>query len=302
MRVLVTWGSNLGGTAGIAAIVADTLKARGIDVVAVPATEAPSPLVFDAVIVGGALYASRWPASVRHYVERNVRELSRIPTWMFSSGPLDDSAERTEIPAPRWLKGLIARTGAIEHRTFGGRLEATVKGFPAEAMARKSAGDWRNPERIRAWTNAIADALPTARPLAATEPAGRSPVRVAEYGLVGAAVAAAVLVFTTAFLPMWFALTLHAGAMPVVFAALAIRHQGADGARSPALVALAWIAITCVVDVAVIDHLLGARLTLSTSLVGLWLPLALSFASAWAAGAIAAMLPLPRPSTTPGNV
>jgi NADP-dependent 3-hydroxy acid dehydrogenase YdfG len=36
MRILVTWGSKRGGTAGIGAMIAETLTGRGFDVVAAP--------------------------------------------------------------------------------------------------------------------------------------------------------------------------------------------------------------------------------------------------------------------------
>jgi menaquinone-dependent protoporphyrinogen oxidase len=40
--------------------------------------------------------------------------------------------------------------------TFGGRLPADAKGFPASAMAKTHAGDWRDPERIRGWAAEVA--------------------------------------------------------------------------------------------------------------------------------------------------
>jgi hypothetical protein len=45
--------------------------------------------------------------------------------------------------------------GAKKHITFGGRLTPDAKGFPASAMAKKNAGDWRDPKRIKDWVAAI---------------------------------------------------------------------------------------------------------------------------------------------------
>ncbi|HSK01543.1 MAG TPA: flavodoxin domain-containing protein, partial [Kofleriaceae bacterium] len=89
MRILVTWGSKRGGTAGIGQIVAETLRAGGHEVIAEPARAAPAPRDVDAVIVGGALYANRWHRDARRYMERHARALRRVPVWLFSSGPLD---------------------------------------------------------------------------------------------------------------------------------------------------------------------------------------------------------------------
>jgi menaquinone-dependent protoporphyrinogen oxidase len=99
MRVLVTWGSKRGGTEGIGRILGEAFEAQGFDVVAGPADEVRKLDTFDAVIVGGALYANRWPGKLRRFVNRHVGELRNVPVWFFSSGPLDDSADRENIPA-----------------------------------------------------------------------------------------------------------------------------------------------------------------------------------------------------------
>ena len=164
MRVLVTWGSERGGTEGIARILARALQRDGIDVVALPPDEIGALDGVDAVLVGGALYANRWHRSARRFVRRHVKELRRIPVWFFSSGPLDDSADRGDIAPPGQVAALMARVGARGHVTFGGRLEKDARGFPARAMAKKLSGDWRNPARIRAWADELAELLPTACP------------------------------------------------------------------------------------------------------------------------------------------
>jgi menaquinone-dependent protoporphyrinogen oxidase len=106
MRVLVTWGSKREGPAGIGRILSDALVAHGVEVVAVPAREVEGLGSFNAVIVGGALYANCWPRDVRHFVSRHVADLRKVPVWFFSSGPLDDSADRTEIPPTRQVADL----------------------------------------------------------------------------------------------------------------------------------------------------------------------------------------------------
>ena len=61
------------------------------------------------MVVGGALYAFRWHRDARRFVKRHTRSLRRVPTYMFSSGPLDDSAGRRDI-AP--VKGVAALMSA----------------------------------------------------------------------------------------------------------------------------------------------------------------------------------------------
>lgn len=47
----------------------------------------------------------------------------------------------------------MARIGARGQVTFGGRLSPDAKGFPASAMAKTRAGDWRDAAHVRRWVN-----------------------------------------------------------------------------------------------------------------------------------------------------
>jgi menaquinone-dependent protoporphyrinogen oxidase len=174
MRVLVTFGSRRGGTEGVALAIARALEEAGLEATALSSREVKNIGNYDAAIVGGALYANRWPLRLRWFVARHAAELRRRPVWFFSSGPLDDSAERQEIPPTESVRKLMARVGARGHCTFGGRLAPDARGFPASAMARTRAGDWRNQEQIREWAIEVARALSSTgplRPSRADEPA-----------------------------------------------------------------------------------------------------------------------------------
>jgi menaquinone-dependent protoporphyrinogen oxidase len=156
MRALVAFGSKRGGTQGLAFQVADGLRAEGFSVDVQPAAKTLSVEGYDVVIVGGALYANRWHKDARTFVSGHAAELRRRPTYLFSSGPLDDSAAKRVIPPVRAVARLIALCGARGHATFGGRLSPHARGFIAGSMAKKMAGDWRDPGQVREWTGQIA--------------------------------------------------------------------------------------------------------------------------------------------------
>jgi hypothetical protein len=82
--------------------------------------------------------------------------------FLFSSGPLDASADKRDIAPTNQVSVVMERLGALGHRTFGGMLAPDAAGFPASAMAKEHAGDWRNPEAIRAWAQELAELLPRA--------------------------------------------------------------------------------------------------------------------------------------------
>jgi menaquinone-dependent protoporphyrinogen oxidase len=125
MRVLVTFGSKRGGTEGLARWLADALRQSGHTVDLQPAHEPDGLDAYDAVVVGGALYGGRWHRSARRFVKRHASELSCMPVWFFSSGPLDHAARSQElVPVPTPVSRLMQLVGAREHVTFGGRLAA----------------------------------------------------------------------------------------------------------------------------------------------------------------------------------
>lgn len=159
MRVLVAHGSRRGGTAEIAEQIGAVLSEAGLDVDVRAAGRDLAVDGYDAVIVGGALYVNRWHRDARRFVRANAAALAQRPVWLFSSGPLDDEANRETIPPTRMVGALAERVHARGHATFGGRLRADAQGVLAAAMAKDHAGDWRDPDRIAAWARQIAGEL-----------------------------------------------------------------------------------------------------------------------------------------------
>lgn len=159
MTVLIAYGSKRGGTKGLAQMVADDLRTDGFQVEVASARSSRDPEQYEAVVVGGALYASRWDRDAKRFVKRNIGALRQRPTYLFSSGPLDDSAAQGALPPVKGVRTLMEQVGARGHVTFGGRLLPDAKGFPASAMAKKYAGDWRDPEQVEAWAHQIASEL-----------------------------------------------------------------------------------------------------------------------------------------------
>jgi menaquinone-dependent protoporphyrinogen oxidase len=159
MRVLVAFASRRGGTAGLSHMISDALTEAGCEVILQPARDVREMTGVDAVIVAGPLYAYRWHRDAQRFIHRNTAALQKLPVWLVSSGPLDDSAEDRDIPPTRQLRKLASRVGARGQVTFGGRLAPDAKGFPASAMAKTKAGDWRNPAHVRRWVATVTSEL-----------------------------------------------------------------------------------------------------------------------------------------------
>jgi menaquinone-dependent protoporphyrinogen oxidase len=161
MKALVVYGSKRGGTLGLADMVGQALAEHGIDVTVRSAAEqVPDVGSYDVVVVGGALYAGRWHKDARHFVRREAQALRGTKVWMFSSGPIGDDVPPAIETAPvAQVRKAMDRVGAVAHVTFGGRLAPDAQGFPASAMAKKMAGDWRDEESVTLWAKSIAGSL-----------------------------------------------------------------------------------------------------------------------------------------------
>jgi hypothetical protein len=218
-----------------------------------------------------------------------------VPTWFFSSGPLDDSADREVIPAPKEVAVLAERVGAKGHVTFGGRLEPDAKGFPASAMAKTASGDFRSFDRIGAWAKELARALPSAAPGRPVDHPGRSVARLVAHGALGWALCAATMALLLTIASPGVAQTLHAILVPLFFVAVAWHYFRARGARDPLPTAVSFTAIVAVLDLVVAAVVLRS-LEMFTSFAGTWLPLALIFFTTWATGGLMATMPWPVPS------
>ncbi|MBO3753212.1 flavodoxin [Streptosporangiaceae bacterium NEAU-GS5] len=156
-RVLVAYASKRGSTAEIASWIADALRTEGHQVDLASVTSVTDARGYDAIILGGALYNRRWPLKGRFFTRRHRATLQATTVWLFSSGPLDPVTE--DIAATPAVARIAERVGAAGHITFGGRLAPDATGFPASAMAKRMAGDHRDPERVRAWAKTIASQL-----------------------------------------------------------------------------------------------------------------------------------------------
>lgn len=97
-NVLVAYATKNGSTAEIAEAVAEVFRKGGLTAEAVPARSVTDLASYDAVVLGGGLYAGRWHKDARRFVRRHRRALTERPVWFFSSGPLDASASEREIP------------------------------------------------------------------------------------------------------------------------------------------------------------------------------------------------------------
>jgi menaquinone-dependent protoporphyrinogen oxidase len=160
MKVLVSAASRHGATSEVAAAIATALRGMGADVAEVDAGDVASVDAFDAAVIGSAVYAGRWLEPARDLVEAQRTALSRIPVWLFSSGPVGDPPKPADDPID--AAALVSLVGARGHRVIPGRIDKHRLGLGEKAIlaaVRAPEGDFRPWPEIEAWAREIAAAL-----------------------------------------------------------------------------------------------------------------------------------------------
>lgn len=160
MKVLVTVASRHGSTAMIGDCIREELIATGVDAHLFDPGEIDDIGQYDAVVIGSAVYAGRWLAPARKFVNRFEAELARKPVWLFSSGPIGDPPKPMEPPAE--ALELAHRLGAMDHQVFEGRLERNLLSLAERAVVRvvgAESGDFRSWVAITVWARRISATL-----------------------------------------------------------------------------------------------------------------------------------------------
>jgi menaquinone-dependent protoporphyrinogen oxidase len=153
--VLIAYGSNRGGTAGLSTLIASALGWNDLDVEVAAAETVEDLEGYDAVIVGGALYNNRWHPAAFDFVARFRGTLRTLPVWFFSSGPLDDSARSGDLAPIPQVRDLARMIDIRSHMTFGGVLERKRRGPLGGLLAYGPVGDFRDLHQVEAWVERV---------------------------------------------------------------------------------------------------------------------------------------------------
>ncbi|MDO5722166.1 MAG: flavodoxin domain-containing protein [Actinomycetaceae bacterium] len=157
MNILVVWASRHGATQEVADTVAEELTAAGHAVTIRPATDAPSPHVYDAVILGSAVYMAQWEDSMRRYITSHHDALLDRALWAFSVGL--SGMPGGGIQDPVRVGPVLLKIQPREHKTFAGRLKPRELSLRERSIARLGGaveGDFRDWQEIRQWAKNVA--------------------------------------------------------------------------------------------------------------------------------------------------
>jgi menaquinone-dependent protoporphyrinogen oxidase len=160
MKVLVSVASRHGASFEIAEEISATLAASGFQTAVLPPDAVTSLEGYDAVILGSSVYVGHWMDSAVNLVDRFSKEITAVPVWIFSSGPMGHEPRPEDEPVD--VEEILAATGARDHRVFAGQVDRSKLGLGEKVIltaVRAPEGDFRPWDEIRAWAGEIATAL-----------------------------------------------------------------------------------------------------------------------------------------------
>ncbi|MBC7187456.1 MAG: flavodoxin domain-containing protein [Calditrichaeota bacterium] len=165
MRVLVAYGSKYGATKEIAERVGQVLREAGVQADVRAAGEAGDLSSYGAAVIGSAVYAGQWRKEAGALLQKHERELSALPVWIFSSGPLGRGDAVTLLRGwriPKALEAAVQRLAPRDIAVFRGALDASKLNRFERLILRlmkAQVGDFRDWDAIEAWARGIAATL-----------------------------------------------------------------------------------------------------------------------------------------------
>ncbi len=157
--ILLAYASRYGSTQEVAKAIAAALRAASLEVHVQPLTEVKTLEPYDAVVLGAAIYNTRWHPDAHQFLSQHEEALLQRPVAIFALGPLGTSRAAfmqsrqqldRELRKYPWLKPV-----ALE--MFAGKLDPAKLGFIARLVT--PARDYRDWGAIRAWANVLAGQL-----------------------------------------------------------------------------------------------------------------------------------------------
>jgi len=161
-RVLVAFASKMGSTKEIAEAIGDRLTERGCAAEVRSAETVDSVDGYDAIVLGSAVYATRWRREAIQFLRRHRDRLTAGRTWLFESGWLGQRP--SALVASPGGRRRANKVGAPAPVVFGGRLDLDLAtGRMDRMLAKRMAGDARDWDEIKSWADQVADTLVTRR-------------------------------------------------------------------------------------------------------------------------------------------
>ena len=164
-KILVTYASAAGSTAGVAAAIGKSLAEAGAQVDLLPMKNVRDLTPYRAVVAGSAVHGQKWLPEAMQFMQDHQSELSRKPFASFMVCITLSMANPSQ-----YLKGLKGRMSPVRDLVrpvsegyFAGALDFSKLPFSFNVLAMRlvvlfglwNEGDHRDWKAIRAWSESL---------------------------------------------------------------------------------------------------------------------------------------------------
>ncbi len=167
-KILVTYASRNGATAGVAEAIGKTLAENGMQVDVLPMQAVADLAPYRAVVAGSAIQGGQWLPEALQFVRTHQGELSRMPFASFlvcMTLAMKKGDYHEHVAA--WLAPVRALVRPVSEGLFAGVLDVRKVASVGDRMKFRlsvlmgvwSEGDHRDWNAIRAWSKSLAPRL-----------------------------------------------------------------------------------------------------------------------------------------------
>jgi menaquinone-dependent protoporphyrinogen oxidase len=162
-KILVTYASRFGSTAGVAEAIGKTLAEQGAQVDVLPVRDVKDLAPYQAVVAGSAINGGQWLPEAMQFIQAHRAELARKPFAAFLVCMTLTMRGDYRQHVATWLEPVRALVKPVSEGLFAGVLEiAKIPSFSDRLKFRLSVlfgvwkeGDHRDWNAIHAWAESI---------------------------------------------------------------------------------------------------------------------------------------------------
>lgn len=154
--ILLAYATRFGSTQEVAEAITAELRQRGLEVDIRPMQEVTTLNSYDTVVLGAALYNTKWHTNAHQFLVQHQDALMQRPLAIFTLGPLS-SSEAAKRNSRRQLDKELAKYPWLKPVTleiFAGKYDPTKPGLGSfyRLLPTRDYRDWK---AIRAWANVL---------------------------------------------------------------------------------------------------------------------------------------------------